>query len=141
MLKAEQFTQLVWAFQKSTLLRSDFLKKAVSDMLLNASVHSDDELCMILHGCVQESMDTQEPLKQLEREVLDRNMPQNKPELIPQLASAFSICSYEAASAFDAIEKSLLTNGLSMYTEQELQGLSMAFSVMDREFPKVKQKL
>lgn len=141
MLKAEQFTQLVWAFGKSTLLRSEFLTKAVSDMLSHATVYSDEELCMILNGCVQVSVDNQEPLKQLKREVLDRNMPQNKPELIPQLASGFSTCSYEAASVFDAIEKSLLTNGLSMYTEQELQGLSMAFSIMDREFPKVKQKL
>ena len=141
MLKAEQFTQLVWAFGKSTLLRSEFLTKAVSDMLSHATVYSDEELCMILNGCVQVSLDIQEPLKQLKREVLDRNMPQNKPELIPQLASGFSTCSYEAASVFDAIEKSLLTNGLSMYTEQELQGLSMAFSIMDREFPKVKQKL
>lgn len=141
LLKVKQFTELVWALGRSTLLSSDFLMKAVSDMLSNATVYSDEELCMILHGCVQVSMDTQEPLKQLEREVLDRNIPQNKPKLIPKLASGFSTCSYEAGSVFDEIEKALLTNDLSMYTEQELQGLCVAFSQMGRELSQVKQTL
>lgn len=139
LLKTDQLSQLVWAFGRLPLLKLDLLREAESEVLCNVSIFSDEELCMILHGFSQASVGTQELFKQLEREVLDRNIPENKPELVPQLASTFSKCSYEALSIFDAIEKVVIGTGLSMYTEQELQDMSMAFSKVGRKLPFVEQ--
>lgn len=57
MLKVEQFIQLVWVFGKLIFLRLEFLIKVVSDMLLYVIVYFDEELCMILNGCVQVLVD------------------------------------------------------------------------------------
>lgn len=136
LFKADELSQLVWAFGISTISSSDFFSRIEKEVLCKVSIFSDNDLCFILHGFSQASAGTRKLFEQLEREVLDRNIPENKPELIPELALAFSKCSsYKALLIFDAMEKVLKVNGPSLYTDHKLQGLSTAFSKVGKELP------
>ncbi|KAJ7384632.1 hypothetical protein OS493_020210 [Desmophyllum pertusum] len=136
LFKADELSQLVWAFGRSTFSSSDFFSRIEKEVLCKVSIFSDNDLCFILHGFGQASAGTRKLFEQLEREVLHRNIPENKPELIPELALAFSKCSsYEALLIFDAMEKVLKVNGPSLYTDHKLQGMSTAFSKVGKELP------
>lgn len=125
--KVEQLSQLVWALGKSTVSNPGFFSRVEKEVLCNVSIFSDKELCMILHGFSCGSTGSYKLFKKLEREVLDRNLLEHKPELIPDLASVFSKCGYEATLIFDAIEKVLKSKDLSVYRDNELQCMKMAF--------------
>ncbi|KAL9952736.1 hypothetical protein ACROYT_G040029, partial [Oculina patagonica] len=131
--KVEQLSQLVWALGKSTVSNSGFFSRVEKEVLCNVSIFSDKELCMVLHGFSCASAGSYKLFKKMEREVLDRNLLEHKPELIPELASVFSKCSFETTLIFDAMEKALKNKDLSVFRDHELQCMKMAFSKVRRE--------
>lgn len=110
-----------------------FFTIAEKEVLSNVSHFSDKELCMILHGFSRASAGTHKLFTMLEREVLERNIPDNNPGIIPELASVFSKCNYEATSMFDVMEKVLKATDQSVFSEQELQEIKVAFFKVGRE--------
>ena len=127
LFKSDQLSKLVWALGKPTVSNSELFSRVEKEVLCNVSIFSSEELCMILHGFSRATAGTHELFKKLEREVLDRNILDNRPELIPDLASVFSECSYEATLMFDAIEEVLKAKDQSVYRDQELRRIKMAF--------------
>lgn len=133
LFKAHQLSQLIWAFGMATVPSLGFFNIAEKEVLSNISHFSDKELCMMLHGFSRASAGTHKVFTTLEREVLERNIPENNPGIIPELASVFSKCNYEATLMFDIIEKVLKTTDQSVFSEQELQDIKMAFFKVGRE--------
>ena len=133
LFKAHQLSQLIWAFGMATVPSSGFFTIAEKEVLGNVSNFSDKDLCMILHGFSCASAGTHKVFTTLEREVLERNIPENNPGIIPELASVLSKCSYEAILIFDTLEKVLKTTDQSVFSEQELQDIKMAFFKVGRE--------
>lgn len=133
LFKAHQLSQLIWAFGMATAPSMGFFTIAEKEVLSNVSHFSDKELCMILHGFSRASAGTHKLFTMLEREVLERNIPDNNPGIIPELASVFSKCNYEATSMFDVMEKVLKATDQSVFSEQELQEIKVAFFKVGRE--------
>lgn len=133
LFKANQLSQLIWAFGMSTVPSLGFFSSAEKEVLTNVSNFSDKELFMILHGFSHASAGTHKLFTKLEREVLERNIPENKPEIIPEVASVFSSSNYEATLTFDRMEKVLKATDQSVFNEQELQEIKMAFFKVGRE--------
>lgn len=131
--KAHQLSQVIWAFGMATVPSLGFFSIAEKEVLRNASHFSDKELSMILHGFSRSSAGTHKLFTKLEREVLERNIPENNPGIIPELASAFSECSYKATLMFDTMEKVLKGTDQSVFSEQELQEIKMAFFKVGRQ--------
>lgn len=133
LFKAHQLSQVIWAFGMATVPSLGFFSIAEKEVLRNASHFSDKELSMILHGFSRSSAGTHKLFTKLEREVLERNIPENNPGIIPELASAFSECSYKATLMFDTMEKVLKGTDQSVFSEQELQEIKMAFFKVGRQ--------
>lgn len=133
LFKAHQLSQVIWAFGMATVPSLGFFGIAEKEVLRNASHFSDKELSMILHGFSRSSAGTHKLFTKLEREVLERNIPENNPGIIPELASAFSKCSYKATLMFDTMEKVLKGTDQSVFSEQELQEIKMAFFKVGRQ--------
>ena len=134
LFKAHQLSQLIWAFGMATVPPLGFFTIAEKEVLSTASQFSVKELCMILHGFSQALAGTHELFATLEREVLERNIPKNNPGIIPELASFFSKCNYKATILFDTVEKVLNATDQSVFNEQELQEIKMAFFKVGREY-------
>ena len=134
LFKAQQLSQLIWAFGMATVPSLGFLTIAEKEVLSNVSHFTNKELCMMLHGFSHASVGTHKLFTTLEREVLERNIPENNPGIIPELASVFSRCTYEATLIFDTMEKVLKTTDQSVFSEQELQDIKMAFFKVGREY-------
>ena len=134
LFNAHQLSQLIWAFGMSIVPSLGFFSTAEEEVLSNVSHFSDKELCMILHGFSRASAGTQKLFTMLEREVLGRNIPENNPGVIPELASVFSKCNYEATLVFDTMEKVLKAIDQSVFCEQELQEIKIAFFKVGREY-------
>ena len=134
LFKADQLSQLIWAFGMATVPSLGFFSIAEKEVLSNLSHFSDKELCMILRGFSCASAGTHKLFTMLEREVLERNMLENNPGIIPELVSVFSKCNYEATLMFDAMEKVLKAIDQSVFSEQELQEIKMAFFKVGRKY-------
>ena len=137
LFKAQQLSQVIWAFGMAQAPSLGFFTIAEKEVLCNVSHFSDKELCMVLHGFSRASAGTHKVFTTLEREVLESNIPENNPGIIPELASVFSKCNYilyEATLMFDAMEKVLKTTDQSVFSEQELQDIKMAFFKVGREY-------
>lgn len=139
LFKSEQLSQLAWAFARSTVPSSEFYSRLEKEVLGNTSNFSDNELCMIARGFAQASSGTLKLFKKIEEEVLDREIVENKPDFIPELAWVFSKCSYQASLLFDEIEKVLKGQGRSYYNGQELKIINSAFSKAGKELPFVNE--
>ena len=135
LFKADQLSQLTWAFSKSTVPSSDFYSRIEKVVLGNMSMFSDNELCMIARGFAQASAGTQKLFKRYEEEVLNRDILENKPDFIPELAWVFSKCSYQAPLLFNEMEKALKGHGRSIYKGHELQIINSAFEKAGKELP------
>jgi len=133
LFKAHQLSQVIWAFGMATVPSLGFFSIAEKEVLSNASHFSDKELSMILHGFSRSSAGTHKLFTKLEKEVLERNIPENNPGIIPELASAFSECNYKATLMFDTMEKVLKATDQSVFSEQELQEIKMAFFKVGRQ--------
>ena len=133
--KPEQLSQLAWAFARSTVPSSEFYSRVEREVLGNLSMFSDNELCMIARGFAQASAGTQKLFKKIEEEVLDREILENKPDFIPELAWVFSKCSYQALLLFDEMEKVLKAHSRSFYKSHELKIINSAFSKAGKELP------
>ena len=135
MFKSEQLSQLAWAFAKSTVPSSEFYSRLEKEVLNNTSNFSDNELCMTARGFAQASSGTQKLFKKIEEEILDRDILEDKPDFIPEIAWVFSKCSYQASPLFDEIEKVLKGQGRFSYKGQELKIINSAFSKTGKELP------
>ena len=134
LFKPHQLSQVIWAFGMATVPSLGFFSIAEKEVLSNASHFSNKELCMILHGFSHSSAGTHKLFTKLEREVLERNILGNNPGIIPELASAFSECNYKATLTFDTMEKVLKATDQSVFSEQELQEIKMAFFKVGRQY-------
>lgn len=135
LFKADQLSRLVWALGKSTVPNSELFSRVETEALCDFGIFSDEELCMILHGFIHAAAGTQELFKKLEKEVLDRNLLEHKPEVIPDMASVFSKCGYEATLIFDRIEEVLKACDRSVHKDHELESVKIAFLKVGREMP------
>ena len=140
LFKAEQLSQLAWSFGKSAVPSADLYSRVEKVVSGNMSKFSDSELCMIARGFAQASAGTQKLFKKFEEEVLKRNIPENKPDFIPELVWVFSKCSYQAPLLFDEIERTLKGQGRSFYKDHELKIINSSFAKVGREIPFVKHK-
>ena len=140
LFQADQLSQLAWAFGKAEIPSSDFYSSMEKVVSGNMSKFSDNELCMVARGFAQASPGTQKLFKKFEEEVLERNMPENRPDFIPELAWIFSKCSYKAALLFDEMEKSLKSQGRNFYKDHELKIINSSFAKVGRDLPFVKHK-
>ena len=131
--KAHQLSELIWAFGMATVPSLGFFTIVEKEVLSNVNHFSDKELCMILHGFSRASAGTHILFTALEREVLERNLPENNPGIIPELALVFSKCNFKATTLFDTMEKVLKASDQSVFSEQELQEIKMAFFKVGRE--------
>lgn len=139
--KAEQLSQLAWAFAKSTVPSSEFYIKLERQITDNLGIFSDNELCMIARGFAHASAGTVKLFKEIEEEVLDRKILNQKPNFIPELAWVFSKCSYQASSIFDEMGKVLKSEERFPFKVEELKIINKAFSKAGKDLPfKVQHK-
>lgn len=139
--KAEQLSQLAWAFAKAAVPSSEFYIKLERQITGNLGIFSDNELCMIARGFAQASAGTVKLFKEIEEEILDRKILNQKPNFIPELAWVFSRCSYQAFSLFDEMGKVFKNEKRFSFKGVELKIINKAFFKAGKDLPfKVQHK-